>query len=265
MADWNADLYRQFEDERTRPAKDLLARVNIDAVTQVVDLGCGPGNSTELLVQRFPAANVVGLDTSENMLVSARERLSACRFIQADIATWQPDTLCDLIYANASLQWVPDHEHLIPRLFSTLRPAGVLAIQMPDNFDEPSHRLMRETAASGPWAKLIGDTAALRVKRLPLTTYYDLLAEDAAEVDVWRTIYYHPMPSAEAIVAWVRGTGLKPYIDPLPEMQRSEFLSQYTRKIGEAYPAHADGRLLLAFPRMFIVARRKGKAAAGTP
>jgi trans-aconitate 2-methyltransferase len=201
---------------------------------------------------------VVGLDTSENMLTSARERLPACRFVRADIATWQPDASCDLIYANASLQWVPDHEHLIPRLFSTLRRQGVLAIQMPDNFDEPSHRLMRETAAAGPWAKLIGDAAALRIKRLPIKTYYDLLAAEAAEIDIWQTTYYHPMPSAEAIVTWVRGTGLKPYIEPLPENQQAEFLSQYTKKIGEAYPAHPDGRLLLAFPRMFIVARRKG-------
>jgi len=257
MDDWNADLYRQFETERTRPAKDLLARVDIDAPDQVIDLGCGPGNSTELLAVKFPSAKVTGLDTSENMLASARTRLPKCHFEQADIATWHPDTPPNLLYANASLQWVPGHEQLFPRLLSMLARNGVLAAQMPDNFEEPSHRLMREVAATGPWAQTIGDATKLRIGRLPIAAYYDLLAPHAAEMDVWRTTYHHPMPSAEAIVNWVRGTGLKPFIDPLPEPERAEFLRQYTRKISEAYPAHADGRLLLAFPRMFIVARRK--------
>lgn len=258
MDDWNADLYRQFETERTRPAKDLLDRIDIDAPDQVIDLGCGPGNSTELLAVKFPSAKVIGLDTSENMLASARTRLPKCHFKQADIAAWHADTPPNLLYANASLQWVPGHEQLFPRLLSELAKNGVLAVQMPDNFEEPSHRLMREVAATGPWAKTIGDATKLRIGRLPIATYYDLLAPHAAEMDVWRTTYHHPMPSAEAIVNWVRGTGLKPFIDPLPEAERAEFLRHYTRKISEAYPVHADGRLLLAFPRMFIVARRKG-------
>ena len=255
MADWDADLYRQFETERTRPASDLLMRVDIDGPACVIDMGCGPGNSTDLLATRFPTAAVIGIDTSENMLKTARERLPSCRFELGDITSWHPETPPDLIYANASLQWVPDHENLIPRLFSELAPRGVLAIQMPDNFAEPTHRLMRETAAAGPWSKTIRDLAGGRVKRLPITTYYDLLAPKAAEIDVWRTTYYHPMQSADAIVTWLRGTGLKPFIEPLPEVQQIEFLSRYTKRVCDAYPAHSDGKLLLAFPRIFIIAK----------
>jgi trans-aconitate 2-methyltransferase len=257
MLDWNPALYRRYEDERTRPAQELLARVPLASATRAVDLGCGPGNSTELLVQRFPGAEVIGTDNSEAMLKSARERLPAARFELSDIASWQPESPPDLIYANASLQWVPDHETLIPRLFAALAPGGVLAIQMPDNREEPTHRLMRDVAAEAPWAEPIGDADRLRTMLLPLAGYYDLLAAEAAQVDAWRTAYQHPMASAAAIVEWVRGTGLKPFVDRLtPDLQAS-YLAEYERRVDRAYPARTDGKRLLAFPRMFIVAQRK--------
>jgi trans-aconitate 2-methyltransferase len=259
MLDWNPALYSRYEDERTRPARELLARVPLSQAASAVDLGCGPGNSTELLAQRFPAATVLGLDNSEPMLISARKRLPAARFELADIGAWRPAKAPDLIYANAALQWVPDHETLIPRLFAALAPGGVLAIQMPDNRDEPTHRLMRELALETPWAASIGDPGALRTDLLKLPAYYDLLASKsaaAASVDVWHTIYQHPMDSPAAIVEWVRGTGLKPFVDRLaPDLQAS-YLAEYERRVGQAYPPRADGKLLLAFPRMFIVARR---------
>jgi len=254
--DWNPDLYRRFEDQRTRPARDLLAQVPLQRVQHVFDLGCGPGNSTELLATRFPAAAVVGVDNSESMLASARQRLPKLRFDAADIGSWRPDAPADLIYANAALQWVGGHETLVPRLFAALAPGGVLAIQMPDNRDEPTHRLMRELGSSAPWSEHIGAVAALRTPLLTPHGYYDLLAPHAAEVDVWRTAYQHPMASAEAIVEWVRATGLRPFIDPLPADTRSSFLAEYTRRIDAEYRPRADGRRLLAFPRLFIVARR---------
>jgi len=154
------------------------------------------------------------------------------------------------------LQWVPDHRRLLPRLLDVLTPGGVLALQMPDNWEEPTHRLMRETAAEGPWAETIGDTGAVRVKIAPVDGYYDILASVAAEVDVWRTVYHHPMPSAAAIVNWVRATGLRPFIDPLPEEQRAQFLALYEKKIAAAYPLRANGKALLAFRRLFVVARK---------
>jgi trans-aconitate 2-methyltransferase len=258
MLDWNPALYRRYEDERTRPAQELLARVPLPEAARVVDLGCGPGNSTELLANRFPQAQVVGTDNSEAMLASARERLPQARFELSDIATWAPqDEAPDLIYANAALQWVPDHEQLIPRLFAALAPGGVLAIQMPDNREEPTHRLMRAVAAEAPWAEPIGDADRLRSLLLPLGGYFDLLAPVAARVDVWHTIYQHPMADAAAIVEWVRGTGLKPFVDRLPADLQASYLAEYERRVDQAYPARTDGKRLLAFPRMFIVAQRK--------
>ncbi|MDI3382975.1 trans-aconitate 2-methyltransferase [Xenophilus aerolatus] len=258
MAEWNPALYRRYEDERTRPAAELLARVPLAAAARVVDLGCGPGNSTELLVRRFPGAQVTGTDNSEAMLVSARERLPQARFELSDIATWAPatDGAPDLIYANAALQWVADHEALIPRLFAALAPGGVLAVQMPDNRAEPTHRLMRELAAEAPWKEPIGDYTRLRTELLDIGGYYDLLAPLAAEVDVWHTIYQHRMDSAAAIVEWVRATGLRPFIDPLSPELRASYLAEYERRIDAAYPVRTDGKRLLAFPRMFIVARK---------
>jgi len=261
MLDWNPALYRRYEDERTRPAQELLARVPLTEAAHVVDLGCGPGNSTELLVNRFPRAQVTGTDNSEAMLVSARERLPGARFELSDIATWAPpskEEAPDLIYANASLQWVPDHEKLIPRLFDALAPGGVLAIQMPDNRQEPTHRLMRAVAAEAPWAEPIGDADRLRTLLLDLGGYYDLLAPRAASVDVWHTIYQHRMADAASIVEWVRGTGLKPFVDRLEPTLQASYLAEYERRVNEAYPARADGKRLLAFPRMFIVAQKAG-------
>ncbi|MDQ7958110.1 MAG: trans-aconitate 2-methyltransferase [Pseudomonadota bacterium] len=259
MAEWNPALYRRYEDERTRPAIELLARVPLATAARVVDLGCGPGNSTELLVRRFPQAQVTGTDNSEAMLVSARERLPQARFELSDIATWAPAADAgapDLIYANAALQWVPDHEALIPRLFAALAPGGVLAVQMPDNRAEPTHRLMREVAAQAPWKEPIGDYTRLRTELLTIGGYYDLLAPLAAEVDVWHTVYQHRMDSAAAIVEWVRATGLRPFIDPLSPELRASYLAEYERRVDAAYPVRTDGKRLLAFPRMFIVARK---------
>lgn len=256
MKDWNPELYGRYEAERTRPAYELLARVPLERAGHIVDLGCGPGNSTELLAHRFANARITGIDTSEAMLESARRRLPQCAFAQADIATWRPAVAPDLIYANASLQWVPDHAVLLPRLFGFLAPGGVLAIQMPDNREEPTHQLMRAVAAQGPWTATIGDAAAVRVKIQPLTEYYDMLAPLAANIDVWRCIYQHPMASADAIVEWLRGTGLKPFVEPLPPDQQSAFLDAYRQRIDAAYPPRADGKRLLAFPRMFIVVQR---------
>ncbi|MEI9949364.1 MAG: trans-aconitate 2-methyltransferase [Pseudomonadota bacterium] len=254
---WNPALYRRFEDERTRPAQDLLARVALEHAAHVVDLGCGPGNSTELLCERFVGATVTGTDTSEAMLESARNRLPQCHFELSDVSSWQAKDAPDLIFANAVLQWVPGHDQLFPRLFAALAPEGVLAVQMPDNLNEPTHRLMREVASAGPWAAVIGDAARVRPVIPPANTYYDLLAAEARTVDIWRTAYHHPMSSPADIVDWLRATGLRPFVDPLSDADRAAFLVEYEQRIAEAYPARADGKRLLAFPRLFIVARRK--------
>lgn len=267
MQDWNPALYLRFANERTRPAAELLARVPLvaqpDRSLHVVDLGCGPGNSTELLAERFAGAQVLGIDNSEAMLEAARQLLPQARFAYGDIATWAPEAgqpAPDLIYANASLQWVGGHEQLIPRLLSTLAPGGVLAVQMPDNREEPTHRLMREVASLPQFAPHIGEADKVRTEILPIRAYYDLLAapgRGVQSVDVWHTVYQHPMDSAAAIVQWLRGTGLKPFVEGLPAGLQAEFLAEYERRVDAAYPARADRKRLLAFPRLFLVAQRK--------
>lgn len=256
MSDWNPAQYIRFEVERTRPAAELLARVDAGGVSRVIDLGCGPGNSTALLAARFSKAAVTGIDSSPAMVAEARGRLPACRFMEADIATWRPDEKPDVIFANAVLQWLPDHARLLPALFALLAPGGTLAVQMPDNLDAPSHRAMRAVAAEAPWAERLRAAAAARTVLPSLDSYYDWLAPDAASVDVWRTTYHHPMPSPAAIVDWLGATGLRPFLTPLDATDQQAFKARYEAAVSEAYPPRADGMRLLGFERVFIVARR---------
>ncbi|MDC6133331.1 methyltransferase domain-containing protein, partial [Burkholderia gladioli] len=194
-----ASQYRKFEDERTRPVRDLLFAVPDIAVREAVDIGCGPGNSTEMLAARFPQARVSGLDSSADMLASARQRLPRLNFEQVDISAWDAPGPFDLILANAVLQWVPDHPVLFPKLLGKLAEGGVLAVQMPDNLDEPAHRIMREVAADGPWAAKLG--GAERTMRFGADWYFSLLRPLAARVDVWRTVYHHQLEGgADAVV-----------------------------------------------------------------
>ena len=256
--DWDPDLYRAFEDQRTRPARDLLAEIGPGPFGSIVDLGCGPGNSTELLALAFSKADVTGVDTSDAMLASARLRLPHIRFIQGDAASFVPATPPDVIFANAVLQWVSAHADLLPRLVGLVRPGGTLAIQMPDNLDEATHVAMHEVAMLPAWADRIGDVRAARQATvLPAQHYYDLLSPLCGSVDIWRTAYHHPMPDARSIVTWVRSTGLRPFLDPLSDAERLDFLGRYEARIEAAYPARADGQRLLVFPRLFIVARRR--------
>jgi trans-aconitate 2-methyltransferase len=254
--DWSARQYLKFEDDRTRPPRDLLAQVPLAQARRVVDLGCGPGNSTELLIERFPDAEVIGLDSSPDMLRQARERLPGRSFVAADIATWSPDGETDLLFANAVLQWVPDHPAVLRRLLSALPEGGVLAVQMPDNTHEPALRLMREVAASGPWA---GNEALAAAARDDLPTpgdYYDLLKPLCRHLDVWHIHYNHVMAGPQAIVEWFQGSSLRVYTSALDPAMRQAYLAAYGAKIAEAYPARYDGKVLLKFPRLFILAVR---------
>lgn len=252
---WSARQYSLFEQQRTRPVRDLVAAIPRESAQTAVDLGCGPGNSTEVLAERFPQARVTGLDSSTDMLGEARQRLPAVEFIQADIGDWKPAQTYDVILANASLQWVPDHAQLYPRLVSLLNPGGVLAVQTPDNLDEPAHRLAREIAASPQWVDRIGDVR--HPDRHPAPYYFDLLRPHCAEVDVWRTTYHHPLAGGHpAVVEWFKGSALRPYLQRLDQAAQQDFLDTYLHAISQAYPLLADGTVLLPFPRLFIVATR---------
>jgi trans-aconitate 2-methyltransferase len=253
---WSAAQYVKFEQERTRPVHDLVARIPNAEVLSAADIGCGPGNSTEVLRDRYPTARLVGLDSSPDMIEAARKRLPFIAFEVADLREWRPKAPLDVILANAVLQWIPDHETLFPALMAQLGPGGALAIQVPDNLDEPSHRLMREVAGDGPCAGKLKDAASARTERHGADWYFRLLRAQAGHVDIWRTTYFHPLAGAPAIVEWLKGTGLRPFLDPLEEREREAFLTRYEAAIAKAYPAEADGTVLLPFPRLFIVAAR---------
>jgi trans-aconitate 2-methyltransferase len=257
MMDWSAKQYTVFEDERTRPVRDLLAAVPGRTATTAVDLGCGPGNSTELLFQRFPEAEVTGLDTSPDMIAAARARLPQLRFQVADIAMWDEPEPFDVILANAVLQWLPDHAALLPHLAAKLGTGGSLAVQMPDNLNEPAHQIMRELAADGPWAAKLANMAGARADMGTADWYYGVLRAHCARVDVWRTTYHHPLAGgADAVVEWFKGSGLRPFLAPLDASEQAGFLAEYRDRIASAYPALPDGTVLLPFPRLFLVGKR---------
>jgi trans-aconitate 2-methyltransferase len=254
MADWSAEQYLKFEDERTRPARELLAQVPVAAPRKVADIGCGPGNSTALLVERWPDAAVIGVDTSADMLRQARERLPQHKFIEANVAHWAPPPGTDVLFANAVFQWVPDHLKHLKRLVAGLEQGGVLAVQMPDNLDEPSHIMMREVAFQEPWRHQLSKAAELRDSLPKPGVYYDALRPLCSRLEIWHTVYNHVLDDAPAIVEWVKGTGLRPFIDPLDLHERKTYLAAYTARVAAAYPPQADGKVLLRFPRIFIVA-----------
>jgi trans-aconitate 2-methyltransferase len=258
---WSPAQYLAFEDERTRPVRDLLAALPALDIRTAVDIGCGPGNSTEALAARFPHVRVIGIDSSSDMIGAARKRLPALEFEIADVAVWAADAgkalePIGVILGNAVLQWVPDHAALLPALAARLAPRGCLALQLPDNLAEPAQTLMREVAAHGPWRERLADAEGARVEIESAEWYYGVLRAHCARVEVWRTTYYHPLAGAGAIVEWFKGTGLRPFLDPLGPAQKADFLARYTAQIERAYSAAADGTVLLPFPRLFMIAVR---------
>jgi trans-aconitate 2-methyltransferase len=252
---WNADQYLRFADERTRPCRDLAAAVALAAPRRIVDLGCGPGNSTAVLAARWPAAEIVGLDSSDAMIAAARRDAPERTWILGDIASWTGDPF-DLVFSNAALQWVPDHARVYPRLLAQVAPGGALAVQMPCNFDASAHEAMRAIAARPEWRHhFSGGVREWHVHPAPF--YYDVLAPHASRVDLWETEYFHVMPGPAAIVEWYKGTGLRPFLDPLPdEAARQRFLADYLDAVTTAYPSQSDGRVVFPFRRLFVIAYR---------
>lgn len=255
--DWNPRLYLKFERERTRAACDLLAQVRLESAEAVFDLGCGPGNGVGLLQQRFPGADVVGVDTSERMLEIARRRAPGAIFLRQGIETWVPRRPVDLIFANAALHFLPAHDTLFPRLASFLTPGGCLAVQMPNIVREASHAAMRLVAADGPWASRLVPIAKTRPVIASFEEYYDWLNPFCAAIDIWMTTYIHPLNSPDDIVDWFAGSGLRPFLEPLDEAERVQFLACYRRELAQAYPARSDGKTFLTYPRLFLVATRR--------
>lgn len=250
-----ANIYSTFESERTRPVLDLLTHVPSQHLKSAIDLGCGPGNSTQVLVDLFPGVTIAGIDSSQDMINKAKVRLPEVNFDVVAIEAWAPTASYDLILANASLQWVPDHQQLYPRLLSYLNKSGILAIQTPDNLAEPAHCLIRDVATSDKWqGKLAGIE---RTPRPSADWYFQLLNDKCAQLTVWRTCYYHHLKGGiDDIIDWFRGSGLRPYLSRLDETEQQVFIDDYKAELKKAYPVMADGSVLLPFPRLFINATR---------
>jgi trans-aconitate 2-methyltransferase len=257
MNRWDPKQYQRFSAERSRPFYDLLARVPDDSVFSAVDLGCGTGELTRTLLRRWPGAPVWGVDNSPEMLAAAAKLPlhHNLHFVQADLATWQPERPLDRIISNAALQWVPDHQGLFRRLVSLLAPRGVLAVQMPRNFDEPAHRLLAELVTREPWVSIVG---AWREQYFvePPVWYVNTLHDLGLEVDLWETSYYHVLAGPDAALEWMKGTALRPVLTRLSSDQQEQFIAAFAAVLRTAYPTGPQGTTF-PFRRLFFVARRK--------
>jgi trans-aconitate 2-methyltransferase len=256
---WDPSQYLRFADERLRPGFDLLSRIGDLPPGPIVELGCGTGVHTNAIAERWPDRTVSGVDASPEMLAQAASRGSRIGWIEADIATWQAAKPAALIFSNATLQWLDAHDKLLPRLMRQLVAGGVLAVQMPRNFDAPSHVLMRETAAEEPWAKRLAPLLRVDPVARP-EVYYGLLTPLApGGLDLWETEYLHVLAGAEGaespVLAWVRGSAVRPLLAPLAAAEQADFAARYDAKLKRAYPRRADGKTLFPFRRLFMVAR----------
>jgi trans-aconitate 2-methyltransferase len=250
---WDPVQYLTFGSERLRPALDLLAQVPLEALRRAVDLGCGAGNVTRMLRERWPSAEVMGVDSSPEMLVSAARACPGASWREADLATWAPDAPVDLIFSNAALHWADDHGRLLPRLMGFLAPGGCLAVQMPRNYDRPSHASVFEIIDGHPeWARRLGPL----LRRDPVLSpeaYEALLSPLAARVAAWETDYLHLLEGEDAVLGWIRGSFLTPLMEALEPADHEPFLAACRAKLGEAYPRDARGRTPFRFRRLFLV------------
>jgi trans-aconitate 2-methyltransferase len=249
MPTWNAHQYLKFADERIRPCKDLVSRIEIRNCRRIIDLGCGPGNSASVLAERWPNADIAGLDSSDAMIDVARKDQPRRRWIASDIWGWArtEQAQFDLIFSNAALQWVSDHVSLYPRLLERLAEGGAFAAQIPADFSALPHQLMRELAPPNVRAKEWHSHEP--------SFYYDVLAPHARVVDIWETVYQHVLPNAEAIVEWYKGSGMRPFLESMAsDDERDEFMRRYTERIRTAYAPQPDGKVLFPFRRLFVIA-----------
>ncbi len=262
---WDPRQYLKFSGERLRPGFDLLAQVDELPRGPIYELGCGTGVHARAMAERWPDRSVTALDKSAAMLKEARAESSSVRWVEGDIEEWSAQEPAALIFSTATLQWLEGHERLFPRLVGELAPGGVLAVQMPRNFDAPSHVLLRETAAEARWAEaLVPQARPGHGENMPLRTdpvrgpafYYDLLRPLARELAFWETEYLHVLDGEDPVLEWVRGSALRPVLEALPPAEARAFEARYGAKLCAAYPRRADGHTLLPFRRLFMVVRR---------
>ena len=255
--DWDSSQYLKFKAERTQPAIDLVNRINVDNPEKIIDIGCGPGNSTQVLAGRFPDAYIVGVDKSEEMISAAKKSYPNLDFNICDAGTElsQLDSDFDIVFSNACIQWIPDHANLITNMLNLLKRNGILAVQIPMNFNEPIHKIVSELTASGKWKKYFINPSVYST--LSQSEYFDILSEISEEFHIWETVYYHVMKSHNDILEWYRGTGLRPYLDVLPDDKKTEFEADFMENIVRRYPKQKNGDIIFRFPRFFFTAKPK--------
>ena len=255
---WDPTGYLRFAGERARPFVDLLSRVDADAPSAVVDLGCGEGSMTATLAERWPTARVTGVDSSPEMLAAAAASAVPGRveFVRGDVRDWAPDGPVDVVLSNAVLHWVPGHERLLTRWAGWLRPGGWLAVQVPGNFRAPTHALLAELCLSPRWASRLADAAPRRDAVLEPAGYLDVLTAAGLSPDVWETTYLHELRGPDPVLGWVRSTVLRPVLALLDDDSAAEFTAEYAAALRGAYPDRPDGTTLLPFRRVFAVASR---------
>lgn len=250
---WDPGQYLAFAGPRMQPAVDLLARVHSESPATIVDLGCGPGNITPMLQQRWPDAAITGVDNSDEMLARARDAVPGVDFINQDIFTWEPAQKFDLLFSNAALQWVKGHDVLFPKVMSLVAPGGVAAIQIPRNFEAPSHTLMTDVINAGPWRELLTPVRHDVPTQRP-EYYYDLLSPLVKTLDIWETEYLQVLDGENPVAEYTKGSWLMRFLSHLEEPWKSEFEADYRARVLKAYPQRADGKTLFPFRRQFILA-----------
>ena len=254
---WNPSLYLKFQSERTQPSIDLAGRIILENPKDIIDLGCGPGNSTEILSKRWPDAEISGLDSSATMIEKARHDFPSIEWIHDDAAKFVPSKKYDLIFSSAALQWIPGHKSLLPQLYGWLKPGGVLAVQVPANNQSALHLAMIKVSRTEKWYDFTKNCESLIFYHSP-DFYYEILSQLTADLNIWETTYYHIMESHMALIEWYRSTGMRTYLESLPDdISRKEFESEILEEILTSFPLQADNKVIYPFRRLFFLARKK--------
>ena len=255
MLDWNPEQYEKFIKDRTQPAIDLANKLEVKEAKRILDLGCGTGNSTKILKDRFPNARVIGADNSDEMLAKAKKTHPDIEFIHLNVGgdLSEVKERFDIVFSNACIQWIPNHKILLPKLMLLLRRGGVLAVQIPIQSEHPVHIIMNELVTTAKWKDKLSQR---NYNNLSTSEYYDVLSGISDDFEMWETIYCHRMPSYESIIEWYKGTGLRPYLEQLSETDVEDFVSDVYRELKNRYKIQRNGEIMFRFPRLFFIAKR---------
>lgn len=254
--DWNPNLYLKFDNERSRPSVDLVARIKSEHPVSIIDVGCGPGNSTQVLHRKWPAAQIIGVDNSPAMIEKAKEDYPEQDWLLFDADKDRIIDTFDIVFSNAAIQWIPNHEDLIKRFSEMLNEYGMLAVQIPLFFDMLLGKSIHEIAESDKWNNKTGGVRQLFTIHTP-EFYFDILSKYFKKIDIWTTNYFHTMESHTAILEMIRSTGLKPYLERLEiDAERDAFEAEVLDGIVRDYPSQNNGKVLFPFTRLFFVAQK---------